>query len=128
MSASSPHEHISANPRVQSHFLGVNKLCMLPFNVRETFLSDHDDVIIADVDLHPGAGGIPLETQKYIQHHFFFSENGQQYKTDLETASLLTKMSFLAVLERFGQAQGGGELRPKARVWVCRDSSVSVAK
>lgn len=47
---------------------------MLPFNVRETFLSDHDDVIIADVDLHPGAGGIPLETQKYIQHHFFFQK------------------------------------------------------
>lgn len=99
---------------------------MLPFNVRETFLSDHDDVIIAD--LHPGGKKIPLETQKYIQQHFFFSENGQQYKTDLETASLLTKMSFLAVLERFGQAQGGRELRPTARVWVCRDSSVSVAK
>lgn len=43
---------------------------MLPFNVRETFLSDHDDVIIADVDLHPGKKK-PLETQKYIQQHFF---------------------------------------------------------
>lgn len=71
--------------------------------------------------IYIGGGGNPSRNTE-VYPATFFSENGQQYKTDSETASLLTKMSFLAVLERFGQAQGGEELRPKARVWVCRDS------
>lgn len=64
---------------------------MLPFNVGETFLSDHDDVIIADVDLHPG-GKKRKKTSRDTEVHpaTFFSENGQQYKTDSETASLLS--------------------------------------
>lgn len=38
---------------------------MLPFNVREIFLSDHDDVIIADVDLHPGGKKPSRNTEVY---------------------------------------------------------------
>lgn len=47
---------------------------MLPFNVRETFLSDHDDVIIADVDLHPGAGGNPSRNTEVYPATFFFQK------------------------------------------------------
>lgn len=65
---------------------------MLPFNVRETFLSDHDDVIIADVDFHPGKKKERKKTSRNTEIYpaIFFSENGQQYKTDSETASLLS--------------------------------------
>lgn len=45
---------------------------MLPFVVRETFLSDHDDVIIADVDLHPGEGGNPSRNTEVYPATFFF--------------------------------------------------------
>lgn len=45
MAASYKYEPISTAPRVESNFFGVNKLHMLHFKVRKTFLSDRDDVI-----------------------------------------------------------------------------------